>query len=123
MEMVSSTFVMFDEIGTGRSKAVAAATQLGLIDHPTLAQNTPNRFNSSTEMRFRTAVDAALTLSVYDLLGQKIRELANRTQPAGEHVLFWDGRDAAGRDVASGTYIYRLRSAGAQVQRKLLLLR
>jgi hypothetical protein len=116
-------FVLFDDMGSTRSKALAAASQLGLLDGPTLAQNAPNPFNGDTLIRFRTSIAGPMTLSIYDLAGQRIRNLWNGERPPGEHLLSWDGRDDAGRAVASGTYVYRLQSAVGDVQRKLLLLR
>jgi len=116
-------FVLFDEMGPARPKALAAATQLGLIDEPTLSQNAPNPFNGETLIRFRTTMAGPAVLSIYDLTGQRIRYLWHGDGPPGQHTLSWDGRDEAGRDVASGAYIYRLQSAGGNVQRKLLLLR
>jgi hypothetical protein len=116
-------FVIFDEMGSARSKALAVAADLGLVMAPSLAQNAPNPFNSGTVIRFRTVVDGPVTMRVYDLAGQRIRNLSTGERVAGEHALSWDGRDDSGREVASSTYVYRLQSAAGEVQRKLLLLR
>lgn len=116
-------FVMFDELGSGRGKALAAAAERGLIQAPGLEQNAPNPFNAETLIRFRTSIDAPVSLRIYDLAGQRIRDLWSGQVTAGEHVVTWDGRDNAGRNVASGTYIYRLQSNVGAVQKKLLLLR
>ncbi len=100
------------------------ATELGLIGGPSLAQNAPNPFNSNTVIRFRTVVDGTMALHVYDLTGQRIRDLWTGDKAAGDHALTWDGRDDAGQEVASGVYVYRLQTGdGSDVQRKLLLLR
>jgi hypothetical protein len=47
-------------------------------------------------------------LAVYDLAGRKIHALAHRRFDAGQHSVVWNGRDDAGRTVASGTYLYRI---------------
>lgn len=73
-----------------------------------LLQNMPNPFNPNTEISYRLPEMARVTLAVYSLKGETIRVLENRTQTEGEHQVRWDGRDAAGRDVASGIYVYRL---------------
>jgi photosystem II stability/assembly factor-like uncharacterized protein len=104
-----------------------------------LAQNYPNPFNSETAIRFHLPAGASqaglsafsqVEINIYNLLGQKVRTLANRQMFAGEHTVKWDGRDDAGREVASGIYIYRLRSnppskggRGDAQSRKMLLLR
>ena len=75
-------------------------------------------------IRFRTVVDGTMALHVYDLTGQRIRDLWTGDKAAGDHALTWDGRDDAGQEVASGVYVYRLQTGdGSDVQRKLLLLR
>ena len=87
-----------------------------------LDQNYPNPFNSSTMIRFSLPTSEAVELAVYNLAGQKVAILASGSRPAGTHIVRWDGRDAGGRDLASGAFLYRLQ-AGARVEtRKLLLL-
>ena len=63
-----------------------------------------------------------VNLHVYDLNGRMIRRLLNEAAlSAGPHEEFWNGRDDAGRQVASGTYLYRL-SAGDFTQTKRMTL-
>ena len=61
-------------------------------------------------------------LSVFNLLGQKVRTLANAVMPAGVYRAEWDGRDDRGRQVASGIYLYRLKSGETVLTRKMVLL-
>ena len=49
-----------------------------------------------------------MTITVYDLLGRAVRTLVDETQPVGRYEAAWDGRDAGGQPVASGTYFHRL---------------
>ena len=63
-------------------------------------------------------------LAVYNLAGQRVASLVEGHRAAGSYKVNWDGRDAAGRELASGMYLYRLRSsAGQMATRKFLLLR
>jgi hypothetical protein len=88
-----------------------------------LRPNYPNPFNPATAIGYQLPAAAQVRLEIYDLLGQKVRVLAAGVEAAGFHQVVWDGRDEAGREVASGTYLCRLQ-AGAQVAaRRLLLLR
>ena len=91
-----------------------------------LWQNYPNPFNPATTIRFGVPDHTQpITLRVYNLSGQKVRNLVDGAMEAGTHIAFWDGRDALGQDVASGVYFYRM-SAGDRryIQtRKMVLIR
>jgi hypothetical protein len=90
--------------------------------------NVPNPFNPETRLRFevpsRTAGSlVAVELALYDATGRRVRTLLRERLAPGLHSVEWDGRDATGREVASGIYVARLESAGHTVTRKLTLLR
>jgi uncharacterized membrane protein len=88
-----------------------------------LAQNYPNPFNMETLIRFSLARSAEIELSIYDVLGRKMRTLVAGYLPAGEHILGWDGIDQHGSEVASGVYFYRLTGGAAALTRKMVLLK
>ena len=74
-----------------------------------LAQNSPNPFNPSTSIRYALPAPGTVTLTVYNILGQKVHILVeHQHQEAGFHVVDWNGRNAAGRQTGSGIYFYRL---------------
>ena len=89
----------------------------------TLYQNYPNPFNPSTEIRFDLTEAASVRLTVYNLLGQEVRSLVDRTLPAGRHVAVWDACDDQGRKVSSGIYFYSLVSDTFSARKKMLLLK
>jgi hypothetical protein len=74
---------------------------------------------AGTRFRFAVPVRASAELVVYDVRGRRVRALLRREVPAGEHVVAWDGQDRAGRRVASGHYLARLRVTGPGVQEEL----
>jgi hypothetical protein len=86
-------------------------------------QNAPNPFNPSTEIAFQLPEAGEVSLAVYNLLGQQVRTLAAGRHHAGYHRVVWDGRDAAGRSVSSGVYLYRFVSEGLTETRQMLLLK
>lgn len=88
-----------------------------------LGANYPNPFNSGTLISFALPHPAEVELSLYNLAGQRVATLARGGRPAGAYTLHWDGRDDAGRDLATGTYLYTLRAGERLEARKLLLLR
>lgn len=67
-----------------------------------LSQNFPNPFNPSTTIRFDIATRSRVRLSVYNLLGQRVAELANEELSTGSYERIWNAR------VASGLYLYRI---------------
>ena len=83
----------------------------------------PNPFARQTTLRYRLGARGEATLAVFDLLGRRVRVLAEGVQDAGSHAVVWDGRDAAGRDVAAGVYLVRLRTDDASATRRVSLLR
>ena len=88
-----------------------------------LSQNYPNPFNSSTTITYQLIQTNDIQLVIYNLTGQKVATLVAGTRESGTYTLHWNGRDASGRALASGVYLYRIK-AGTQVKtRKLLLLR
>ena len=93
-----------------------------LPERSTLAQNYPNPFNSGTSIRFGLAARAEVELAVFNLAGQQVVTLVEGVREMGEYAVRWDGRDDEGRGLASGVYLYRLRTGGQIEMRKLLLL-
>ena len=83
----------------------------------------PNPFNSETVLSYTLPTASDIRLEVFTLSGQRVAVLHEGFQAAGYHRLHWDGRDTAGRPVASGTYLYRLVTDETVLTRKLTLLR
>jgi hypothetical protein len=90
-----------------------------------LAQNYPNPFNPATHIQVSLPVRSTASLRIYDTLGQLVRTLMEGEQEAGFYLLNWDGRNQAGAEVASGTYLYRLEAlkAGLDQTRTMTLVR
>jgi len=88
-----------------------------------LFQNYPNPFNPKTVISYQLATGSDTELKIYNLLGQHIRTLVSTTQPEGSHQVEWDGKDDFGKDVASGVYVYQIKSNNFIDSRKMLLIR
>jgi hypothetical protein len=88
-----------------------------------LAQNFPNPFNPVTTISFSIPTNEHTQLSIYNIAGQHVRTLINTPLTGGPHHAAWDGRDDAGRAVASGVYFYRLTTPNGTLVRRLTLLR
>jgi PKD repeat protein len=114
-----------------QGQPLAGSAQVHLVPLAyALEPNFPNPFNPQTQIRFQLPATGPVSLRVYDVLGQVVQTLVEGELTAGLHRAVWDGRDALGRDVASGVYFYALEASavgatdrGFRQVRKLLLLR
>lgn len=88
-----------------------------------LHQNHPNPFNPATTFRFELHHAGEVRLEILDLRGRRLRTLLDGVRPAGVNEVTWDGRDAAGRPLPAGVYVYRLRAAGLQYTRTATLVK
>jgi hypothetical protein len=90
---------------------------------PALAQNFPNPFNPSTAIPFAVPRRQEVRLSVYDVLGQRVRTLVAGTLGPGHHVAVWDGQDELGHAVAAGLYFSQLELGAFRQTRKMVLVK
>jgi len=108
----------FLDLGTGTNPPLWAPSSY------TLAQNEPNPFNPTTEIRFDLPRSGRVQLRVYDLAGRLVRTLVDGPMTAGaEQRVIWNGRDGAGRMVSSGVYLYRLQAAEFEQTKRMVLLK
>ena len=121
-----------------RSTAIAALQTAvdELLDEPTdvtdhenilpetfvLEQNYPNPFNPSTLIQFSLPSKKPVTLSIYNILGQKVKTIADDMFSAGTHTVEWDGTNQSGGKVSSGIYLYQLKVEKQEFSRKMVLL-
>ncbi|MCP4581493.1 MAG: T9SS type A sorting domain-containing protein [candidate division Zixibacteria bacterium] len=88
-----------------------------------LLGNYPNPFNPSTMISYSLAEPGYTSITIYNLLGQKIASPLSEFNEAGLHSVIWNGCNAAGMPVASGIYFYRLESGEHADSEKMMLLR
>jgi hypothetical protein len=83
----------------------------------------PNPFNPRTTVHFELPRTETVELAVYDAAGRRVRRLLRGELQAGRHRAVWDGRDDAGRTLASGVYLVRLRGPEAAASRAVTLIK
>jgi len=88
------------------------------IENFKIFPNYPNPFNPSTTINFSIPEQDYVTLSVYDITGQKVATLVDRHMSAGKHSVVFDGSD-----LGSGVYIYKLQAGNFIKHNKMLLVR
>ena len=88
-----------------------------------LDQNYPNPFNPATTLTYGLAADSDVKITIYNILGERLRMLVDDKQPAGNYAISWDGLDDRGFPVPSGSYLYRIKAGSFKKMRKMVLIR
>lgn len=83
-----------------------------------LGQNYPNPFNPGTVIKYSIPENGFVTLDVYNLLGEKVASLVNKVQEAGRYQINFDASN-----LASGIYVYNLKSGSFNSVKKMLLMK
>ncbi len=86
--------------------------------------NYPNPFNPETNVVFNLMEESNVQLDIYNIKGQKVKQLVSDQLLAGEHSVVWDGDDKSGKSVSSGIYYYMLNVNGkTEAVKKCVLLK
>lgn len=91
-----------------------------------LSQNYPNPFRDITNINFSLPADAKNNnLSVYNMLGEKVKVLMDGNKTAGVYHVKWDGTNSEGREMADGIYFYKLQmgSSVPPIEKKMLFVK
>ncbi|RLC45028.1 MAG: hypothetical protein DRH57_08710, partial [Candidatus Cloacimonadota bacterium] len=88
-----------------------------------LSQNYPNPFNPETVIAYQLPEGTAVEISIYNILGQKIKTLVKGRIEAGYHKVIWNGKDAENRHVSSGIYFYKISTDKFNETKKMLLMK
>ena len=83
----------------------------------------PNPFNPTTTISFSLQNNSNAELSIYNIKGQKVKQLLSDKLSSGKHSVVWDGRDENNQPVGSGIYFYKLKAGDFQKVRKMILLK
>jgi hypothetical protein len=88
-----------------------------------LHNNYPNPFNPTTTISFSLKEREMVTLSIYNLKGQKIRTLESTELESGQHSIIWNGDDQNGNVVSSGIYFYKLDTDSYSATKKMVMMK
>ena len=99
------------------------STAAEIPNHFSLSQNYPNPFNPETNIEYALSKDTDVKLTIYNILGEKVKVLMDEHQTAGYKRAHWDGRDQKGEEVASGVYFYRLETKKFSKVKKMMLVK
>jgi hypothetical protein len=102
---------------------------VGAPEHPTLPRIVqispaqPNPFRERTTLSYELPRPDKAEISVFDLTGRQVLNLAAGPMAAGRHQVLWDGHDANHREVSPGVYFVRLRAGGTTATQRIVLIR
>ena len=97
-------------------------------DETALLSNFPNPFNPETWIPYQLAISSDVSLTIYNIGGVVVREIALKQQPAGfyrtrDRAIHWNGRNMLGEKVAGGMYFYIFKVGDYSATRKMLILK
>jgi hypothetical protein len=97
-------------------------------DRSILLQNYPNPFNPETWIPFRLSKPSDVTIRIYNIAGELVRDIDLGHQEAGsytarERAAYWDGKNLYGERVASGMYFYHIQSGSFNATKRMVILK
>lgn len=93
------------------------------IVNSNLSQNYPNPFNPETTISFFVSQSSEVEITVYNLKGSKVKTLVRDSFSPGEHSVVWNGLNNQGQEVASGVYLYKMKTGQFSRTKKMILVK
>lgn len=95
----------------------------GQVQEFCLDPNYPNPFNSSTKISYQVTEPGNVSLALYSVTGQQIKQLVNSFSSPGRYTINWNGTDQNENPVSSGIYLCRLVTKGFVQTRQMVLIK
>jgi hypothetical protein len=102
---------------------VSLADVIVMPEKFTIHQNYPNPFNPVTTLRYDLPEQTHVNITVYDMLGRKVRTIFNQQQAPGYKSLIWDATNDYGKPVSAGIYLYQIQAGEYMQTKKMVLLK
>ena len=88
-----------------------------------LSQNFPNPFNPITTLKYELPEDSFVDVTVYDLLGNVVKNLINGDQSSGYKSIQWNATNNQGEPISAGVYLYKIQASDYVDTKKMILLK
>ena len=105
------------------TEALSIHGNLAIPEEFALLQNYPNPFNPSTKIKYSLASDEFVNITIFDLMGRRIKSLVNKNQTIGRYLITWDSTNSFGELVPGGMYLYTIKAGRFQSTKKMVLLK
>ncbi|MCK5149063.1 T9SS type A sorting domain-containing protein [bacterium] len=126
VEAGQSYIYRLSDVNTNSDVHVYDIIEITLSDAPVetvLNPPFPNPFNPATKIGYTIAKSSPVEITIYDLLGRKVKTLIDQQQAAGSYNIYWHGRDEAGNQTATGTYVIVLKTLEGKKTQKVVMMR
>ena len=126
INLPAGRFILLTDFETPRSKK--DITLLSLQDEGPSLDNFqfkiyPNPSNSTFVINYSLSEKTFVSISVFDVLGRKVIDLASYNKSKGVHQIAWNGRDSSNNPSAPGIYFVKVKAGKNQINKKIVLLK
>ena len=94
-----------------------------LPDKFKLDNNYPNPFNPITSLRYALPEDGIVNITIYDMMGRRVKTLVNSSQTAGYKSIRWNATNNRNEPVSAGLYLYSIQAGEFRQTKKMVLLK
>ncbi len=121
----TSNFMVGTDIGVFLATNLTSASnnEITEIKYSISLSNYPNPFNPTTTINYSLKENSQVSLNIYNIKGQKVKQLVSDQLSAGQHSITWNGTDEFGKPVSGGIYFYKLKGDGYVRVQKMVLLK
>ena len=124
VEATDGEFNVVSDSGKFVLNNVSLSTQIDIKpERFSLHQNYPNPFNPSTTIAYDLPIASIVNITIYDMMGRKIKTLVNEYEAAGFKYTQWDGRNDKNESVSAGLYVYLLQTEKFMQNKKMIFLK
>ena len=121
--VITGSVSHFSEIAVAPLRVPASVDEYTQPTDYKLSQNYPNPFNPETTITYGLPIESHVTITIYSILGQRVKTLVDEMKSAGDFSVTWDGTNESGERVTSGMYIYSIEAGNFRLSRKLMLMK
>ncbi|MFL3005112.1 MAG: T9SS type A sorting domain-containing protein [Candidatus Neomarinimicrobiota bacterium] len=107
----------------GGQENVSLSESTSLPNKFMLHQNYPNPFNPKTTLEYELPLNAFIKITIYDLLGNEVKNLVSTNQSPGFKSIQWNSTNNQGEPVSAGVYLYNIEAGDYRQTKKMILLK
>ena len=119
----SCQFGLDDIYWSGGGEVLAISDFNTSVDRFELKDNYPNPFNPLTLINYKLPTDGLVNITIYDMMGRKVKTLVNGSQTSGYKSVQWNATNDRNEPVSAGLYLYMIQAGDFRQTKKMVLLK